>query len=592
MKKTSWHLAAMGGIFALFFMLGYPLVPLQGDSATYYYMAHSNLIYLQTFLDHGSGMPTPEQWSVRHLIPSVMVLGKPIVHFVHTLFAAMVPFGMKYMAFCQAFLIAALLGILVLIVSQAARLESRAGREIRSVTIWQVATVVMVIFSGSIHWHNRELLPPLINMTNLALVLSACLHYQLGPSLKRAFWVGLAVSWTLAAHLSTIPFLAGILGVEVFVLLRATRQRGTQSQPNVVLTIIVALLGVLSIPVIYQSFSWGILQLVPDPDAWYFSAYYGVPMRTYWDQLQWYSHGTDWNTYIERSDDSALHRLRMFTFYPLIFDGPLTMLSIVGWFMVARLVLGQGWTAFRALLLFGPVVPIVWYVFHFRLFPKIEALAPLTVYYILLAGYAVFVLISGIQPGFNARIRLQFRIMLGVLLVMQIFHIHPYFDSDDTTNRGLIKWLNDRGENQVVGMVRPEIFESYGIHVWRVSQDLAAQDDIYLDSWGRHPVRKWNDVRVPRFVVLTQRYFAQSSERDLQFLKLWGIDLSRPVKHFQELPSHIFFTSRYLSLFSRIVSPVLPDLAQFLRQHVERLDYFIYESGVFVYDLRHEPLMK
>lgn len=562
-------------VFLFFLWVDYPLSPGPQDSCTYYFIGHSNVKYLQEALFHNDTVLTREQCARDHIVPCAMPVGKPLLFLVHTLFAAMLPAGFGAMGIGQALLAAAvavaLFGVVRLLPGQ---FPLDSGKGALPPYYYYVPVLLFFALSGSQLLFSKQLGPPLLNSLALTLILAAFLWYQARPGMVRACLFGISISLALIAHLSTIPFVGAIVLVAIISFFLENRDlpwRNKFTQAGV------GGISVLILPLGAQLITWLPTLWLQDPQAWEFTAYFGRPCSSYFDQLGWYARQVD--SFIDYSYP-IYRRSVQFGVYPLLLEGPVVFLAAGGWVLVLTQILKQGWSSGKGLLLLGPVIPVFWYTFQRSLFPKIEAVAPLGIYFPLLAGYAAWHLYDKAKRSPQALKKYGIPGILIMMVALQIIHVSPIIKHQGGFLR-LRAWLDNRGEERVVCLVRQGLGEAAGLNTWGFEGSQGNHQE--LGAWGMRPPLSWRDERLPHFVSATELYYLADHEKN--FLEYKGIDITKPLVHFPDFPNQYYYAAGYLECLAKIILPLKGSWSGKIEAEAERIRNRHYEAGVFIYPI-------
>ena len=565
----------ISAVFLFFLKVDYPLSPGPQDSCTYYFIGHSNVKYLQEAILSDPTVLSKEKCAADHIVPCAMPVGKPLLFLVHTLFAALLPAGFGSMAIGQALLAAALAGALILLV----RLLLEQGAINTGKGAWQYYCLPVLLFfalSGSQLLYSKQFDPPLLNSLVITLMAAALIAYQIRPGWGRACLLGLSVSLALTAHLSTIPFIGTLLlvaGISFFLENRKQTWKSKIAQASV------AAMSILVAPLLAQLLTWLPTLWIQDPQAWKFTAYYQRPYSSYFGQVWWYVQAVD--SYIDYSYP-VYRRFIQFCLYPLVLEGPVVLLAAGGWFLVLSSLLRQGWRSWKGVLLLGPVVPIFWYTFQRSLFPKIEAVAPLGIYFSLLAGYAVWHLFAKIQSSQQVMKKGIIVAFLVLMVALQVIHVWPIIKYQGGFLR-LRAWLEKQGQDRVVCLVRQGLGEAAGINTWGFEGN--GGNHGVVGAWGMRPALSWKSTNLPRFVAATELHYLSSEEKD--FLKYHGIDLKKPLVHFSDYPNQYYYMVKYLDYFCEIFCRPNYSWCRKIKAEAGRIENWHYETGVFIYQIKN-----
>ncbi|MBI4644593.1 MAG: hypothetical protein HY743_12910 [Deltaproteobacteria bacterium] len=439
---------------------------------------------------------------------------------------------------------------------------------------YYLPVLLFFALSGSQLLFSKQLGPPILNSLVLTLSLAAFLAYQARPGVGRACLFGLSISLALTAHLSTIPFVGALLivvGISFFL------ENRDQPWKNKLVQAGVAGVSILVVPLVAQVITWMPTLWIKDPFAWKFTAYFGRPYDSYFDQLWWYARQVD--SHIDYSYP-VYRRFIQFGIYPLFMEGPVFFLAALGWILVLGQIWRQGWTSCRGVLLLGPTIPVFWYTFQKSLFPKIEAVAPLGIYFSLLAGYAVWYLYAQVKSSNQALKKGVILVILVMIVTLQVIHALPIIKHQGGFLR-LRAWFDKHGEDRVICLVRQGLGEAAGLNTWGYEGSRGNLKE--LGAWGMRPALSWKDDRLPQLVSATELYYLADHEKS--FLKFKGIDIKKPLVHFPDFPNQYYYATKYLTYLAKLFLPLNRSWSRKIETEVERIRIWHYETGIFIYQI-------
>lgn len=583
-------------VFLLFFAVGYPLTPKMPDCPQYYFTACSNVKYIQESLFGNAGAFLPERCAEEHIVPCTISSPKPLFLMVMTLFVALLPTGYEWLAIGQA-LIAT--GVCILLVSAAriARRTSgdRGGMTDREALLSALPFIAAFSLSGSVLYYCKEFSPPLFNSFAIALCAIAYLAYKSQPSLGRASLLGFSASVAFTAHLSTVPFVGAFVAVEGIALFM---ERRTRTWREVLVHFSVASVSFFVLPTLIQLFTWLPTLWMKDPYAWKYTAYYGLPYQSYLDILKWYV-AVAVESATSGSDVSRYQRFINIAMHLTFLAGPVVVLAALGWIWALVRIVKDGWNAGLGLLAAGPAIAILWYTLQKDIVLVSYALAPFDVYIALLAGYACLRCYQWGKTLNRTASRMAVLAFPILILLAQTVHLIPLF-THKAAYSSLEEWLNARGENSIVALVRQGQAEAAGLTTWGFATNIHGWGSEWEErnaercghepapgtvaAWGElRPAISWESDELPRYVSVTQPDFLKDTERE--FLRHCSIDLAEPVVRFQILRTSYFYSRNY-GIISDIMSVINPASAKGIGETSEGLLREQYMNGICVYEVR------
>jgi hypothetical protein len=539
------------------------------DSCTYYFIARSNLKYLVSLVVGDAAVFSPAMLAEQHVVPCTMPVAKPMLHAVHTLFAAVLPASFDWLGVGQA-VVAVWTAILLAHASNLVAEESTPGGPHGIFTPVTLLALLCSALSTSQLYYSAQFMAPSVTCLFFALLWVAYLRFAQRPSPMWACLLGMAVALTLMTHLNTIPFIVAICTVELISLLRE------RSSMQIRIAHLARALACLFIVVaIVQTVTWIPKLGISDPSAWKFTAYYSRPYGSYLDQLAWYG-----QYHVDHAEDSqvqpAFDRFLEFTFYPLVMAGPVVVLALIGWGCAFRQVWLHSWTPARGCLLLVPAIGMLWYGLHTKLCPDLKGIAPAGLFAVVLQAYGLTAMFRAARRSLWMRAVVWGSI--AVIVVAQIAHLAPLVSARGAYSE-VRAWVRARGESRVVGLVRQGILEAAGLTTYGFEGGRSEAGK--LGAWGLRPSLKMDAPDVPSIVVVSQRDYLDA--QDKAFLKLRGIDPSRPDARFSDFSPRFYYTALYERWLARLLATFSPALAQKVEAKATRWDEAYRGEDVFVF---------
>jgi len=325
---------------------------------------------------------------------------------------------------------------------------------------------------------------------------------------------------------------------------------------------------------VFQVLTWLPQLWIADPNAWHFTAWYGRPYMSHFEQLRWYFEVVATGRFDE---GGYLRRFTLAFVVPGLVQGPILVLAGAG---LARTVhaLRRTDSPVAILLLIGPFMPTLAYTLYKPSFVSPYAMAPLSVYFTLLAVVGA-VWLSAVAGGHRRRsVRVwAWGVLLGTCL-LQVWHVRPVL----LHRGGLLQageFLAARGEDEALDLSCKA--EAMGLSVWSLLP--SASDPSTLSSKGMRPELEWEDEPFPRYLLLSYRQYVSGAMREL--LGTRGVDLGHPVRQYGRLKDKYTQPARYLGLASRLLAVCCPPLAAKLEPAARFMAKREYDNGYFVYAL-------
>ncbi|HQO36413.1 MAG TPA: hypothetical protein PLG59_17250 [bacterium] len=573
-------LVSLLGVFCVYLGVDYPLSPGPQDSCTYYYIAQSNIKYLTEFLFSDSEQFNPERCAEQHIVPCAMPVAKPFVFLMQTLYAAILPVGFRFMAIGQALTALLISAALLIIVTLLYRMVREQNLTVPDTFPCAVPFLLLFALSGSQIYYSMEFTTAFINSLAISLTIACYLSYRSRPSLSRSAIFGLSMSVAVSSHLSTVFFLLVFPLLELldfFLRFRSTSWT-TRLSRWAIITLCVPVF-----PLLTQLVTWIPTLWIEDPSAWKFTAYYGWPYRTYFGQLKSYADA------VQEAFDHSMSLVSRFTIIGIlavVLEGPILILSATGWIAALSDCFRKGWNIPCALLVVGPILPLVSYVLARNVFPAPYATTPIGIYFVLLAGYGTVRVFELKTKHFASRMLLLAFPLCVILL--QVIHLSPMVRQPGAY-LALHDWLEEQGEHRVVVLGRQGLTEAAGIDTYGFEgnqhlQEISETGNPQLGAWGLRPALEWDDPDLPRYLALTDVRWLPDRTYDDKFIQFHQVDLANPTQRFPEF-SITYYYAEYYALYAGLRCFFQPSLTEEKARNVKALRDRYERDSLFVYEI-------
>jgi|GEM_PF-5119317 len=556
--------------------------PENPDETTYYFIGQSNLKYLQQAFNPKPYAEFKAGFIRDHIVPCAMPVGKSLTHVFHTLFAWFV--GPSFLAVARCNIIFGLgfglilwqLGRILLRTATPEEGEIQAAGDNLPLIMLFLAAV-----SGIQLFYGKMVSPRAVSFLTVAATTAFYFAYLENQTLRRAAWTGLTASLATTGHLSTLPFIGCIFIVEALRALPRIRSGPSVFRAVQGLLVMAALLPAAHL--FFQLVTWTPTLWIKDPGAWHFTAYYSLPFQTHFQQLAWYT-GVVATGQFDFGGYGA--RFAQVLIVPAMIYGPVFILAAWGWLLALGRLIRRGPEARFGLLVLGPVIPVLYYTFDKDTVAAPYGMTPLGLFFTLLGALAIGWLLKVSRPGGRWRRGLAVLFLAG-LAAAQTAHLYPML----TERGGYLEardWLRARGENRIAVVADSAALETLGLEVYFKpgGWEEESPDRMILTAWGMRPDLTWRSKDFPNYLLLTYRLYLTQNKRAI--LATRGIDINRPLVHFDRFRARYYYPALYSGLAARAASALSPALgrrleriAGFFRKRYHDSRIYIYRTGPY-----------